>query len=259
VTLGYPSREAFLNLHPSQLSPPAQADGEDSFVKAERMMVTYRWLLDDGAPRYNNQHEFVGYVGHCLDITEQKVIEEQVREMAFPDPLTKLINRRLLMERLYQTMVARKRSGCHPALMFLDLDNFKRINDTYGHQVGDALLIEAASRLTTCVRAADAVARLGGAEFVVILGDLHESRPESISQAANIAEKIRICLSAPYTLCGNRTVDSDALADHRASASIGVVVFAGTEVSQEELQKWGDIAMYKAKEEGRNSIRFHAA
>ena len=219
----------------------------------------YRWILDDGAPRYDTQHAFNGYVGHCLDITEQKEVEEQVREMAFYDPLTKLLNRRLLMDRLNQTMAVTKRSACYGALMFLDLDNFKPLNDRYGHEVGDALLVEAASRLTACVREVDTVARYGGDEFVVVLNELHESKVESICQAAIIAEKIRTSLSAPYFLPVHRAADKDSSVVHRAAASIGVVVFMGFDLHQDELVKRADAAMYRAKDEGRNLIRFDDA
>ena len=217
----------------------------------------YRWILDDGAPRYDIGKHFIGYVGHCLDITEQKEIEAQVREMAFYDPLTRLLNRRLLIDRLNQTMVASKRSGCHGALIFLDLDNFKPLNDTYGHETGDALLVEAAQRLTQCVREVDTVARFGGDEFVVILGDLHDSKVESVSQATIIAEKIRSSLCTPYALgCRGAFGQHTAIA-HDITASIGVVVFMGNDLSQDELLKFGDAAMYRAKGDGRNQIRFH--
>jgi diguanylate cyclase (GGDEF)-like protein len=143
--------------------------------------------------------------------------------------------------------------------MFLDLDNFKPLNDRYGHEVGDALLVEAAGRLAACVREVDAVARYGGDEFVVILSDLHESRLESISQAAIIAEKVRTSLSAPYCLPVHRRAEEVSSIVHRSSASIGVVVFLGSDMHQDELLKHADAAMYRAKEEGRNLIRFHDA
>lgn len=217
----------------------------------------YRWILDDGAPRYDSQNGFIGYVGHCLDITEQKAIEEQVRTLAFHDPLTNLLNRRFLIERLNQTMASSKRTGRHAALIFLDLDNFKPLNDRFGHEVGDALLRESAARLSACVREVDAVARFGGDEFVVILGDLHKERRESVSQAATIAEKIRVSISAPYCLPVHASASAGTCVDYRVSASIGVVVFVGNEHSHDQLLQCGDSAMYKAKEEGRNAIRFH--
>jgi diguanylate cyclase (GGDEF)-like protein/PAS domain S-box-containing protein len=219
----------------------------------------YRWIVDDGAPRFDTQQTFIGYVGHCLDITEQKEVEDQVREMAFYDPLTKLLNRRLFIDRLNQTMAATKRNACYGALMFLDLDNFKPLNDRYGHEVGDALLVEVAGRLAACVREVDTVARYGGDEFVVVLSDLHETKVESISQAAIIAEKIRTSLSAPYSLPVHRATERVSSIVHRASASIGVVVFVGSDVHQDELLERADAAMYRAKEAGRNLIRFHDA
>jgi diguanylate cyclase (GGDEF)-like protein len=179
--------------------------------------------------------------------------------MAFFDPLTKLLNRRLLIDRLNQTMAATKRSACYGALMFIDLDHCKPLNDQYGHEVGDALLVEAARRLTACVREVDAVARYGGDEFVVVMSNLNESQVESISQAAIIAEKVRTSLSAPYALplCQAEAKASSLV--HSVSASIGVVVFTGVEVPLEELLKRADGAMYRAKEAGRNLIRFYDA
>ena len=219
----------------------------------------YRWIVDDGAPRFDSQEVFIGYVGHCLDITAQKEIEEQVREMAFIDPLTKLLNRRMLIDRMNQTMAVTKRNACYGALMFIDLDHFKPLNDQYGHEVGDTLLVEASKRLTACVREVDAVARYGGDEFVVVLSDLHESKVESISQAAIIAEKIRVSLSAPYflPLCQAETKAPSIV--YSVSASIGVVVFTGVNVQLDELVKRADGAMYRAKEAGRNLIRFYDA
>lgn len=239
-----------------------------AFERREKFSMTYRlrrhdgvyrWIMDDGAPRFDSQGNFVGYVGHCLDISAQKEVEEQVRTMAFFDPLTKLLNRRLLIDRLKQTMAVTKRSACYGALMFIDLDHFKPLNDQYGHEAGDTLLVEAAKRLTACVREVDAVARYGGDEFVVVLNSLHESKVESISQAAIIAEKIRTKLSELYTLSVCRTEPSANRIVHSVTASIGVVVFLGTEVPLDELIKRADGAMYRAKEAGRNFIRFHDA
>jgi diguanylate cyclase (GGDEF)-like protein/PAS domain S-box-containing protein len=218
----------------------------------------YRWIVDDGAPRYDSNHRFIGYVGHCLDITDQKEVEQQVREMAFYDPLTKLLNRRLFIDRLNQTMAVTKRNACYGALMFLDLDNFKPLNDRYGHEVGDSFLVEAAARLAACVREVDTVARYGGDEFVVVLNDLHESKVESISQAAIIAEKIRTSLSSPFSLPTHLATDRLASFVHHGTVSIGVAVFMGFNVPQDELIKQADSAMYRSKNEGRNLIRFHA-
>lgn len=197
------------------------------------------------------------YVSLFSDITERKEMEDQMHQLAFYDPLTKLPNRRLLNVRLNQTMVASKRSGCYGALIFLDLDNFKAINDTHGHGVGDMLLIEAADRLKNCVREMDTVARFGGDEFVVMLSDLNESKAESTLQAEMVAKKIRTSLSTPYLLAINNDEKVDSTVEHLCTASIGVVVFIDHESSQDDILKWADTAMYQAKEAGRNQICFY--
>ena len=196
----------------------------------------------------------------CLDIdlSDTKRAQEQVRQLAFYDALTGLPNRRLLGDRLNQTMAASKRSGLFAALMFLDLDNFKPLNDAHGHSVGDLLLIEVARRLCTCVREMDTVARFGGDEFVVMLGELEPDRAQSISQTAAVAEKIRASLTAPYQLTVTHAGQPDSLVEHHCSASIGVVVFSNHEASLAETLQRADAAMYQAKAAGRNTVRFHS-
>ena len=195
----------------------------------------------------------------CLDIdlTERKQMEERVRQLAFFDPLTKLPNRRLLDDRLKQTMAASARTGRHGALVFLDLDNFKPLNDTHGHEVGDLLLIEVAQRLKACVREVDTVVRVGGDEFVVMLGELKTDRDASALQANLIAEKIRLTLAEPYALTVCHDGQSDQTVLHRCSASLGVALFNNHDTSQTDILKWADAAMYQAKHEGRNRVRFH--
>jgi len=193
------------------------------------------------------------------DITERKLMEEQVRQLAFYDPLTQLPNRRLLNDRLSQTMSAGKRNRLYGALMFLDLDNFKPINDAHGHGVGDLLLIEAASRLKSCVREMDTVARFGGDEFVVMLSELDVDKAESNSQASLVAEKIRTTISEPYLLTIKHEGQANTIVEHHCTVSIGVIVFIGNEVSQDDLIERADAAMYQAKEGGRNQIRFYGA
>ncbi|MDD5332508.1 MAG: PAS domain S-box protein [Rhodoferax sp.] len=193
-----------------------------------------------------------------VDITARKQLEDQVRQLAFQDALTKLPNRRLLTDRLSQTMAAAKRTGRHAALMFLDLDNFKPLNDAMGHDVGDLLLIEVAARLKNCVREIDTVGRLGGDEFVVLLSDLKVDRIESTWQAEMVAEKIRVALAEPYLLHTQQDGREGRSVEHHCTASIGVVVFIDHEASQHDILKWADAAMYQAKEEGRNTVRFHA-
>lgn len=197
------------------------------------------------------------YVGTHSDITERKRAEEQVRQLAFYDTLTQLPNRRLFNDRLSQTMAANKRNGCHGALIFIDLDNFKPLNDTYGHAVGDLLLIEAADRLRACVREMDTVSRFGGDEFVVMLGQLANDRDGSQALARGIAEKIRARLSAPYCMTIESHEGGEVAIEHRCSASIGVALFIGQASTPDDILKQADMAMYQAKESGRNSIRFH--
>ena len=199
------------------------------------------------------------YVGTYFDITERKRMEEQVQLLAFYDPLSKLPNRRLLNDRLSQTMAASKRSGCYGALMFLDLDNFKPLNDAHGHVAGDLLLVAAADRLKSCVRQIDTVARFGGDEFVVVISELDPDRTESAAQAALIAEKIRGTLSEPYLLTLKHEGAADLTVEHRCTASIGIALFIGHEASQGNILKWADKAMYQAKEAGRNTTRFFDA
>ena len=403
-TLGYTSREEFLNVHPSKLSPPRQADGQDSYAKAEHMMaiardkglhrfewihtkadgtnfvaevtlstieledrqviycvwrdITERKNTEEKLLRQNNMlsaiienfpggislfdadlhlaahndkfkqlmdlpdslfekpvvcfedfirfntgrgdygpgdpeqqiativarahnfqpHKFErvrpngmaleirgvplpdgGFVTIYSDITERKQMEDQVLRLAFYDDLTKLPNRRLLNDRLNQTMAASKRSSCYGALMFLDLDNFKPLNDTHGHVVGDLLLIEVADRLKACVREVDTVARFGGDEFVVMLSDLNPDKAESTLQAEIVAEKIRIRLAEPYLLTIRHEGKADSTVEHLCTVSIGVTLFLNHVADQDDILKWADAAMYQAKDAGRNSIRFHDA
>jgi diguanylate cyclase (GGDEF)-like protein len=167
-----------------------------------------------------------------------------------------LPNRRHLNERLVHAMAASKRSGYYGALMFLDLDKFKQLNDTHGHGMGDLLLIQVAQRISSCVREADTVARFGGDEFVVMLSELDTDRTESIAQASIVAEKIRTLLAEPYVLTLAHEGQSPVIVEHHCSSSIGVVLFNGHTASTEELFKWADISMYQAKAGGRNTIRF---
>ncbi len=197
------------------------------------------------------------YVALFTDISERQRMEEQVRRLAFHDALTNLPNRRLFIDRLNQAMAAGKRSGCYGALMFLDLDDFKPLNDTHGHDLGDLLLIEAAERLRNCVREIDTVARFGGDEFVVMLSELETDREKSAQETAAVAEKIRGSLSRPYRLPVTCEGKAGVVIEHHCTASIGAVLFRGHESRQEDLLKWADAAMYQAKQAGRNSIRFH--
>jgi diguanylate cyclase (GGDEF)-like protein/PAS domain S-box-containing protein len=221
---------------------------KDGQIYPESLTITA--VRDDGG-------YVVHYVALFSDITSRRQTEDQVHQMAFFDSLTKLPNRWLLNNRLGQAMAVNKRSACYGALMFLDLDNFKPLNDAHGHAAGDSLLIEVASRLLRCVREVDTVARVGGDEFVVMLNELVADRTESASQAQLIAEKIRSSLSEPYLLTLKKQVKAESRVEHRCTASIGVALFANQEASQDDVLKWADKAMYQAKAAGRNIVKLY--
>jgi diguanylate cyclase (GGDEF)-like protein len=198
------------------------------------------------------------YLGLFSDITKRRLIEDQGHELAFDDPLTHLPNRRLLFDRLTQVMASSGRSKRYCALMYTDLDNFKAVNDAHGHSVGDQLLLEVAIRLKACVREVDTVARFGGDEFVILLGELGLELAGSTAEALAIAEKIRSKLGAPYQLnFPFQSGQSAAVLEHRCSVSIGVVMFLNNESSADNIINRADAAMYGAKSSGRNAIRFH--
>ena len=207
--------------------------------------------------KQNNIYHFTAFVA---DISTRKLAEELVRKLAYYDPLTGLANRTLLKERLIQSMMASDRSRRYGALMFIDLDNFKPVNDLYGHPAGDLVLIEVAKRLKTCVRKIDTVSRIGGDEFVVLLNDFTADRVQSQLQTAILAEKVRDRLADLYSL--NHHVDETQLGhriEHQCSASIGVVLFLGIVQSEEEIMKSADAAMYQAKGLGRNQVCIYQA
>ncbi|MDO8310598.1 MAG: diguanylate cyclase [Sideroxyarcus sp.] len=186
------------------------------------------------------------------DISERIKNEEKIRQLAFYDALTQLPNRRLLSDRLDQAMAASKRSGHYVALMFLDLDNFKPLNDSHGHDMGDLLLVEAAHRITRCLREIDTVARFGGDEFVVLLSELNAERAESAAEAGIVAEKIRTVLAEVYQLSPQHEVELV----HHCTSSIGVVLFIDHEDRPDDILKKADKAMYQAKTGGGNRIHF---
>lgn len=216
---------------------------------------SWRWHSSNAVPIKDEADKVVGFEGSAKDITLQRGLEDAVRQLAFYDSLTKLPNRRLLTDRLSQVMAASKRASSYAALMFLDLDNFKPLNDTHGHDVGDQLLIEVAKRLTDSVREMDTVARFGGDEFIVLLSDLGSTEPAA--QASVVAEKIRAVLAKPFLLTIGQAATTHKVVAHHCTASIGVVVFVNHDLSQDDVLKWADDAMYQAKDAGRNSIRFH--
>lgn len=178
------------------------------------------------------------FVASHTDITMHKAAEEEIRHLAFYDPLTRLPNRRLLMERLQRVLAGGKRCRQHGALLFIDLDNFKTLNDTLGHDQGDLLLQQVAERLPPCVRESDTVGRLGGDEFLIILDKLSESAADAASDARCIGERIMGALNRPYQIAGR---------DYHSTPSIGITLFGEPQSGVDELLKQADLAMYKAK------------
>ncbi|MEN9395647.1 MAG: hypothetical protein RLZ81_177, partial [Pseudomonadota bacterium] len=193
------------------------------------------------------QGEVTHYVGMLSDITVRKAAEAEIQQLAFYDSLTSLPNRRLLTDRLKHALSASRRNQSHGALLFIDLDHFKTLNDTLGHVQGDLLLQQVAKRLNACVREGDTVARLGGDEFVVMLQDLSANVTEAASQAEAVGDKVLGALRTPYQL--NTLV-------HHTSASLGLALFDDRHDSVDELLKRADLALYQAKDAGRNTLRF---
>lgn len=215
------------------------------------------WIRAFAYPVHDEDGRLLEVVLIQEDISERKQMEDQIRQLAFYDALTGLPNRRLASDRLIQIMATTKRSGCYGALMFLDLDHFKQLKDTHGHEVGDQLLVELANRLKHCVRETDNVGRFGGDEFIVMLSELNSSEDASMTQARIVAEKISAALSEPYRFSVAQNGKPDQNIEHRCTTSIGVALFIDHELSQEEIIKRADKAMYQAKSAGRNLIRFH--
>lgn len=198
-----------------------------------------------------------GQIGVLLDITERKLAEDKIKYLAFYDHLTGLPNRRLFNDRLQQAMAASKRNGLYGALMFLDLDNFKPLNDQHGHVVGDLLLIEVAARLKASIREMDTVARFGGDEFVVMLSELGAGAGESAAQAGLVGEKIRAALSVPYQLTVKNEEKGDSVIVHHCTVSIGAALFLDHESNRGDILKRADTAMYHAKSRGRDLVAIH--
>jgi len=203
------------------------------------------WLTITAVTREDG--DVTHYVGTLIDITQRKSAEADVEQLAFYDPMTGLPNRRLLLNRLQQALAARARNRRYGAVLFIDLDDFKKLNDTVGHDAGDLMLEQVAQRLLTCVRKIDTVARLGGDEFVVLLGDLSGHPEVAAGQAQHVGEKILASLSGSFLLAGH---------EHHSTACIGVAMFSDHREGVEDLLKRADLAMYQAKAIGRNTLRF---
>ena len=205
-------------------------------------------ILNSAVPIRDEAGHILGAVVIHQDITERRATEEEIERLAFYDSLTRLPNRRLLLDRLQQTLETNARSGEHAALLFIDLDNFKVINDTLGHDTGDLLLQQVGLRLRDCVRAEDTVARLGGDEFVVLLKGLSAaSDAEAAAQTQAVGDKILAALNDTYCLAGH---------DYRSTPSIGATLMHDHGTTIDQILKQADLAMYQAKLAGRNALRF---
>ncbi|MEY4883916.1 MAG: hypothetical protein RIS34_1770 [Pseudomonadota bacterium] len=227
-----------------------QAASYNVEFRAQHKLGHWVWLNSRGRViQTNDRGEPVRLAGTLMDITERKKSEETIRQMAFQDVLTSLPNRRLLMNRLQRALEVNLRNKQHGALLFLDLDHFKKLNDSLGHDVGDLLLHQVAERLKNSVRAVDTVARLGGDEFVVLIEDLNENIAEALAQTRVVGEKILAALNEPYQL-GEHA--------YHSTPSIGATIFNDAVLSPVDVLKRADVAMYEAKESGRNTLIFAA-
>ena len=257
--------DSFAEIHPEDRES-VKAAFRETVKTGHSHRLSFRFVLADGVIRVmescgvlirSSQGTPLRVVVVSRDVTERMKSEEKIYNLAFYDALTQLPNRRLLSDRLEQAMAASKRSGEHGAVMLLDLDNFKALNDIHGHSMGDALLKEVGRRITTCLRETDTVARFGGDEFVLVLGQLEKDRAESNIQANVVAEKVREILAKPYVLKQQTIGGAESELTYHCSASIGVVLFINHEFSIEDVLKQADIAMYQAKRAGRNSIQYY--
>ncbi|MBV7543810.1 EAL domain-containing protein [Acidovorax sp. sic0104] len=258
---GYPAEEALGNNLLDLIIPPPMRETVREHVR--HMFATgepipageLQLRRKDGTPVHVfSSHAYIKVPGQpaemfCIDIdiSGRKAAEDEARYLAFYDALTQLPNRRLLVDRLQQVLASGARSGLTTAVLFVDLDNFKTLNDTRGHEVGDLLLKEVARQLRSCVREQDTVARLGGDEFVVVLQGLSMDATEAAAQARTLGELILAQLRQPSDLAGH---------EHHFSASIGITLLRGHHDSVDEVLKQADMAMYRAKEAGRNTLRF---
>ncbi len=229
----------------------AQLEAHETFrgfeIQRRRSDGTLMWASISGTPIFDASGKFTGYRGTGTDITARKRAEADIERLAFFDALTGLPNRRLLIDRLQKAIATSARRNSHGALLFIDLDNFKVLNDTLGHHMGDELLRQVATRLTQCVRGIDTVARLGGDEFVVMLEELSTHAPEAAAQVELVGKKVQHSLNQQFELAGQW---------HHSSPSIGVTLIYEHQHSVDELLKRADLAMYQAKAAGRNTLRF---
>ncbi|MFA5170960.1 MAG: diguanylate cyclase [Sulfuriferula sp.] len=204
-------------------------------------------------------NDMAAQLQHERAILQQRIDDAtlQLRSLAFYDTLTQLPNRRMLEDRLAQAISVSNRTGKYGAIMFIDLDNFKPLNDRYGHACGDLLLMEAARRITGCLRAIDTVARFGGDEFVILIGQLSTDPIVSAEEVALIADKVRVTLARVYVLREARSGQADVIVEHQCTSSIGISLFLDDELSRDDILTRADKAMYQAKDQGRNQVCFY--
>ena len=229
----------------------AISDGLDGFYEGEyKTKLSNRdlWITLRTAPVFDASRNIIGGVGLVSDITERMAAQRKIRRQAYYDTLTDIPNRAMLTDRIQQAVIRYRRHNTIAALLFLDLDHFKKINDSLGHHIGDELLKETAKRLVSLVREEDVVARLGGDEFVILLPDLSEDQHQAITKAELIAEKVHGILEKPFII-----------AEHtlHTSTSIGVAITDSENDTTDDLMKHADTAMYQAKKEGRGKTSFY--
>ena len=252
-----PSHSAFLNL----VHPDDRNNVDNAFVSSLSSIsdhtLEHRLLMADGRVKFVEEHwrvyfdpdgEPLRVFGTCQDVSERKSSEKRIQYLAFYDSLTNLPNRQLLLDRLNTIHSSSANNPNYAAVLFIDLDNFKGLNDTQGHDIGDLLLIETAKRLKLCVRNSDTVGRLGGDEFIVIVQDLDVDINNAATDAEKLGNLILSAISEPYTLNDQ---------SYYGTTSIGICLFSNKEISVNELLKRADTAMYQAKNAGRNTLRFY--
>jgi diguanylate cyclase (GGDEF)-like protein/PAS domain S-box-containing protein len=238
--------QRFLNAMRAALAGrPGRYEGEYRATQSHAQI----WVSMACTPFHDAQGVATGGIAIIEDVSERRRSEDEIRNLAYFDPLTHLPNRRLLLDRLGHAMTASNRNREFGALMILDLDHFKSINDTQGHDVGDRLLVEVARRLVACLREVDTVSRLGGDEYVVLLEGLGTLERSAAALAESFAERMRQSVQAPYVLGGSE-------AEYFSTTSIGLTLFRGQESAAEVLLKQADVALYQAKNAGRNAARF---
>lgn len=252
-----PTHDTFLNLvHPDDRATVDNAFVSSMAAKSDQTLE-HRLLMEDGRVKYVEEHWRVYFdekgkparvFGTCQDVSERRISEERIQHLAFYDSLTGLPNRQLLMDRLQSIHTSSLRHPSYDAVLFINLDNFKNLNDTRGHNVGDLLLIDTAKRLQLCIRNTDTIGRLSGDEFIVIVCDLDDDMEKAAAAVEKLGKSILSIISEPYDLNGK---------EYFGTASIGISLFCNQEISVDELLKRADTAMNQAKNAGRNALRFY--